>query len=301
MISWSEQQREILDALQRDDAAALVRAEIKRREKQAVPVESLDAVDVEVPITVSYGPGLGLLTYPALGLDVGQARSGSLTVTDPGGKFSDEIRGLAEMYGITIASNPTPPRTAIFPDGVAFDEVVFDEYDVFTNPQKDSRMLQVPDTANPYRPESSATLGRATDSPSPSRPDGTLERADEVDTLGISLQDLDRLVQWKVQRARRDGDDAAYLRESALRVKACAQAFDEGWRDAYGRGVEEMRSAVYESAGRNAAGMTDAAKALVRRDPKSVTKAEMLEFIAEVAKTGEHIHAQICSAKTERR
>jgi hypothetical protein len=55
-----------------------------------------------------------------------------------------------------------------------------------------------------------------------------LEMADEVDPPGLTLRDLEQLVAMKVKRARRDGDDAAYMRGRQELVDAQRQAWAEG-------------------------------------------------------------------------
>lgn len=67
-----------------------------------------------------------------------------------------------------------------------------------------------------------------------------LERADEIDHPGLTLRDLEQLIAGKVRRARRDGDDAAYLRTRGELQEARREAFDEGAKAAAGERAEAV-------------------------------------------------------------
>jgi hypothetical protein len=140
-----------------------------------------------------------------------------------------------------------------------------------------------------------------------------LAAADEVDTPRLTLRDLEELVERKVTRARRDGDDAAYLRERRLAAEGRRAAWEEGFAAGAQHGAGEMRERYDEALGESIhkihgyAVELDAAVRLVageisethagfeldvaKRTLRDTTKGSLLAFIATVAKeTDRAIH-----------
>lgn len=134
-----------------------------------------------------------------------------------------------------------------------------------------------------------------------------LAAADEVDTPRLTLRDLEGLIERKVTRARRDGDDAAYLRERRLAAEWRRAAWEEGFAAGAQHGASEMRERYDEALGPSIHAIHGYAEELrsamrlqegtlserdagfelgvAKRTLRETTKASLLEFIATVADT----------------
>lgn len=116
-----------------------------------------------------------------------------------------------------------------------------------------------------------------------------LEMADEVDHAGLTLRDLEELVARKVRRARRDGDDAAYLRGQGELVEAQRRAWEEGRRMGASAARRELLEAIDAMVGGEVRDMHNLAVKITEADPKSKagrelrTVANLLKFARSVA------------------
>jgi hypothetical protein len=103
----------------------------------------------------------------------------------------------------------------------------------------------MPDTANPYeRRDRRDGTARIASTLNADQHERSFDRPNEVDHRGLTLADLDHLVRLKVDKARRDGDDAAYYREHANRPELLRKAWDEGHEAGHHAGWVELVAVI---------------------------------------------------------
>lgn len=148
--------------------------------------------------------------------DIREVRSGTLRVTDAGGDWLESILpAFTPKRRKNMPKNPYDRRGA--GDYARGGRIRSPHADELVN-------------VGEYRPPADPAKQR-------------LEMADEVDTPRLTLRDLEELVASKVRRARRDGDDAAYIRGQEEKRLACAEAWDAGRMV----GTEAARSTLLEA------------------------------------------------------
>jgi hypothetical protein len=135
-------------------------------------------------------------------------------------------------------------------------------------------------------PAYSPQTGRTIHDPARDR----LEMADEVDHAGLTLADVEFLVKRKIAKARRDGDDAAYMRHMQDVAEVRRQAWDEGRE----QGEEDGRFALLEAIDHEVGGevrdlhrlavaIVDARERKTKADREQTSVAALLQFAEAVA------------------